>query len=82
MRPAAGGANSLVGSGAKRAVHGVLVKVLTHRRDDRGMSLEPYASRCVRRGEVHELVTSGPPQRERASTGSVSSALSRSTPRG
>jgi hypothetical protein len=43
--------------GPKRPVHGVLVKVLTHRRDDRGMELEPYASRCVRQGEVHELVT-------------------------
>lgn len=43
--------------GAKRPVSGVLVKVLTHRRADRGMRLEPYASRCVRRGEVHELVT-------------------------
>jgi len=43
--------------GAKRPVEGVLVKVLVHRRDDRGMSLEPFASRCVRVGEVHELVT-------------------------
>lgn len=43
--------------GAKRTVHGRLVKVLTHRRNDRGMSLEPFASRCVRAGEVHELVT-------------------------
>jgi hypothetical protein len=43
--------------GAKRPVDGVLVKVLVHRRDDRGMSLEPCASRCVRAGEVHELVT-------------------------
>ncbi|WP_245979443.1 DUF6917 domain-containing protein [Streptomyces diacarni] len=44
-------------NGAKRSVHGALVKVLLHRRTERGMSLEPYASRCVRRGEVHELVT-------------------------
>ena len=43
--------------GAKRTVRGALVKVLVHRRDDRGMRLEPYASRCVRSGEVHELVT-------------------------
>jgi LDH2 family malate/lactate/ureidoglycolate dehydrogenase len=43
--------------GAKRPVRGVLVKVLIHRRDDRGMELEPYASRCVRAGDVHELVT-------------------------
>jgi hypothetical protein len=43
--------------GPKRTVEGNVVKVLVHRRDDRGMSLEPYASRCVRVGEVHELVT-------------------------
>ncbi|NDZ81091.1 hypothetical protein G3I19_21660 [Streptomyces sp. SID10853] len=43
--------------GAKRTVHGLLVKVLTHRREDRGMTLEPFAARCVRQGEVHELVT-------------------------
>lgn len=43
--------------GPKRAVRGRLVKVLVHRRVDRGMVLEPYAARCVRRGEVHELVT-------------------------
>jgi len=43
--------------GAKRAVEGALVKVLLHRRIERGMSLEPFASRCVRRGDVHELVT-------------------------
>lgn len=43
--------------GAKRTVRGRLVKVLIHRRDDRGMALEPYASRCVRAGEVHELLT-------------------------
>lgn len=44
-------------NGAKRAVEGVLVKVLRHTRTDRGMELEPFAARCVRRGEVHELVT-------------------------
>lgn len=43
--------------GPKRAVTGTLVKVLLHRQDDRGMQLEDYASRCVRRGELHELVT-------------------------
>jgi hypothetical protein len=46
-----------VEDGPKRTVEGVVVKVLVHRRDDRGMSLEPFASRCVRAGEVHELVT-------------------------
>ncbi|MDQ0994391.1 hypothetical protein [Streptomyces sp. V3I7] len=44
-------------NGAKRQLHGHLVKVLLHRRTERGMALEPHASRCVRRGEVHELVT-------------------------
>lgn len=43
--------------GTKRPVTGTLVKVLVHRREDRGMVLEGYASRCVRQGEVHELVT-------------------------
>lgn len=42
-------------NGQKRTVDGVLVKILKHRRDDRGMSLEPFASRCVRAGEIHEL---------------------------
>ncbi|MFD7711409.1 DUF6917 domain-containing protein [Streptomyces sp. NPDC059785] len=42
--------------GAKREVRGALVKVLLHSRTDRGMTLEPYTSRCVRRGELHELV--------------------------
>ncbi len=40
----------------KRAVEGVLVKLLRHRRADRGMALMPERSRCVRRGELHELV--------------------------
>jgi hypothetical protein len=43
--------------GPKRAVTATIVKVLIHHRDDRGMLLEPYASRCVRGGEIHELVT-------------------------
>ncbi|MEU2925979.1 hypothetical protein ABZ636_13180 [Streptomyces sp. NPDC007251] len=43
--------------GAKRVVRGALVKVLTHHRTDRGMRLEDHAARCVRRGEVHELVS-------------------------
>ena len=34
-----------------------IVKVLIHHRDDRGMLLEAYASRCVRRGELHEIVS-------------------------
>lgn len=52
-----GGPDALRENGAKRPVHGSLVKVLLHARTERGMALEPYASRCVRRGEVHELVT-------------------------
>ncbi|MGX7824469.1 DUF6917 domain-containing protein [Actinokineospora sp. 24-640] len=47
----------MIEDGDKRAVSGTLVKVLVHRREDRGMRLEEFASRCVRRGEVHELVT-------------------------
>jgi hypothetical protein len=43
--------------GAKRVVDSTLVKVLTHRRHDRGMRLMEFTSRCVRAGEVHELVT-------------------------
>ncbi|MCC8246511.1 DUF6917 domain-containing protein [Saccharothrix luteola] len=35
--------------GEKRAVGSRVFKVPAHRRDDRGMSLEPFASRCVRR---------------------------------
>lgn len=48
---------AMIENGAKRLVTGAVVKVLLHRREDRGMSLEPHASRCVRAGEVHELVT-------------------------
>ena len=47
----------MIENGDKRPVHGTLVKVLVHRRADRGMRLEEFASRCVRQGEVHELVT-------------------------
>ena len=41
----------------KRPVHGVMVKLLRHRRDDRGMTLIEPQARCVRAGELHELVT-------------------------
>ncbi|NKI44862.1 hypothetical protein HFV08_27190 [Streptomyces sp. LD120] len=44
-------------NGEKRTVRSEVVKVLRHRREDRGMRLEGFASRCVRRGELHELVT-------------------------
>ena len=43
--------------GPKRTVLAQVVKVLVHTRNDRGMTLEPFASRCVRQGEIHELVT-------------------------
>lgn len=42
--------------GPKSEVGATVVKVLAHRRTNRGMRLEPFASRCVRAGEVHELV--------------------------
>ncbi|MGW3659751.1 DUF6917 domain-containing protein [Streptomyces sp. NPDC005151] len=44
-------------NGEKRTVRSEVVKVLRHRREDRGMRLEGFASRCVRAGELHELVT-------------------------
>ncbi|MEU0697364.1 DUF6917 domain-containing protein [Streptomyces niveus] len=44
-------------NGDKRTVRSEVVKVLRHRRTDRGMRLEEFASRCVREGELHELVT-------------------------
>lgn len=48
---------NLAEDGPKRQVAATVVKVLKHRRDDRGMRLEPFTSRCVQAGEVHELVT-------------------------
>lgn len=44
-------------NGRKKSVDGTVVKVLKHHRHDRGMVLEEHTSRCVQRGEVHELVT-------------------------
>jgi hypothetical protein len=41
----------------KRSLDAVLVKLLRHRRLDRGMTLIEHATRCVRAGEIHELVT-------------------------
>lgn len=41
----------------KVAVRGHLVKLLFHRRTERGMTLIAERSRCVRAGEVHELLT-------------------------
>lgn len=50
--------------GPKRTLTARVVKVLVHYRDERGMLLEPHASRCVRAGDVHELVTTDHSQTE------------------
>jgi predicted dehydrogenase len=42
---------------SKAPVSAELVKLLHHRRDDRGMVLSPSRSRCIAAGELHELVT-------------------------
>lgn len=42
---------------SKLDVHGVLIKLLSHTNESRGMRLIPEQSRCVRAGEIHELVT-------------------------
>lgn len=42
----------------KRDVTGVMAKLLHHTDEKRGMVMMPAASRCVRAGELHELVTS------------------------
>ncbi|WP_405583475.1 Gfo/Idh/MocA family protein [Streptomyces sp. NBC_01190] len=42
---------------SKTPAEAALVKLLFHRRGDRGMTLSPWFSRCVRAGEVHELVS-------------------------
>jgi hypothetical protein len=42
---------------SKVAVSATLVKLLFHRRTERGMTIMAEQSRCVRAGEVHELLT-------------------------
>jgi predicted dehydrogenase len=42
---------------SKRAVPTTVLKLLQHKRSERGFVIEQYATRCVRAGEVHELVT-------------------------
>jgi L-arabinose 1-dehydrogenase len=42
---------------AKDEATAAVVKLLFHSRTDRGMTLSPWATRCIRVGEVHELVT-------------------------
>lgn len=46
-----------VGPDDKTAASGHFVKLLRHSRDNRGMELLPLESRCIRRGEIHEIVT-------------------------
>lgn len=41
----------------KSPVSGRLVKLLQHKRTDRGMTLADYQTRCLLRGEIHEIVT-------------------------
>jgi L-arabinose 1- dehydrogenase len=50
-----------VSSPDKREVEAVVVKLLHHRQTDRGMTLAHYETRCVRLGEIHELVTTDEP---------------------
>lgn len=45
----------------KLAVDATLVKLLFHRRTDRNMTIMVEQSRCVRAGEVHELLTTDQP---------------------
>ncbi|WP_410951339.1 DUF6917 domain-containing protein [Pseudomonas sp. S1(2024)] len=42
---------------SKARLDGKLVKLLFHTRHDRGMTLIEHASRCVRQGELHEVVS-------------------------
>lgn len=41
---------------AKHTVRAVFVRLLSHSRTDRGMKLIEAESRCIRRGELHEIV--------------------------
>ncbi|MFC0562548.1 DUF6917 domain-containing protein [Halalkalibacter alkalisediminis] len=42
---------------AKRIVEGAFVKLLFHKQEQRGMRLIEFETRCVRKGEIHEIVT-------------------------
>lgn len=42
---------------SKRTVDAVFVKLLFHKKTDRGMVLIEHESRCVIKGEIHEIVT-------------------------
>lgn len=41
----------------KRPVEAAVVSILSHKRDDRGMQLMKCETRCIKQGEIHELVT-------------------------
>jgi hypothetical protein len=41
---------------SKNDATGRWIKIFDHRRLDRGFTLEPFGSRCVRTGEIHEIV--------------------------
>jgi hypothetical protein len=45
----------------KRLVEGVVIKLLHHKCLERGMTLIEEKSRCVKSGEIHELVTTDQP---------------------
>ncbi|GIN92699.1 DUF6917 domain-containing protein [Siminovitchia terrae] len=42
---------------AKRIVEGAFVKLLFHKQEQRGMQLIEFETRCVQKGEIHEMVT-------------------------
>lgn len=54
----------MTGAPRKRTVRAVVVKLLTHTREDRGMTLMDVETRALARSEIHELVTTD--QREAA----------------
>lgn len=41
----------------KRTVEGVFVKLLFHKQEMRGMQLIEFETRCISKGEIHEIVT-------------------------
>ncbi|WP_438493559.1 DUF6917 domain-containing protein [Streptomyces asiaticus] len=41
---------------ARADIVGHWVAVMRHRRDDRAMELSPWKTRCIRPGEIHEIV--------------------------
>lgn len=41
----------------KRKINGNFVALLFHKQEERGMCLTEFETRCVRQGEIHEIVT-------------------------